>query len=141
MKSRAEDIALALRQQGVRVTNARRLTYEILQEAAEPLSVAQIAALLQHDGTSIDLVTVYRTLETLERCGLVARIDRLNDGWRYATRAKEHHHIIVCSECGGTSPLDVCDLNRIEKNVERSTGFTNIFHSLQFFGTCPDCSR
>lgn len=123
------------------MTHARRATYEALRDSTEPLSVAQIAARLQDCGTSIDLVTVYRTLETLERCALVARIDRLNDGWRYTVRTKEHHHLIVCSACGSTSPLDVCDLNRIEKNLERSTGFTNIFHSLQFFGTCPGCRR
>lgn len=141
MQSRADEIAAALRRKGVRITQARRNIFDVLQGANEPLCAAQIAASLEEKGMAIDLVTVYRTLETLERCGLVARTDRLNDGWRYTVRAREHHHIIVCSACGSTSPLDACDLNRIERNLERSTGFTNIFHSLQFFGTCPDCRK
>ena len=123
------------------MTQARRAVYELLAGSEEPLAVAEISSALQQHGTAIDLVTVYRTLETLERCGLVSRVDRLNDGWRYTTRTKEHHHIIVCSECGSTSPLDVCDLNRMEKSVERSTGFSNICHSLQFYGTCPNCRK
>lgn len=123
------------------MTQARRAVYEILAGSKEPLAAAELSTMLQESGTGIDLVTVYRTLETLERCGLVARADRLQDGWRYSIRAKEHHHIIVCSDCGSTSPLDVCDLNRMEKSVERSTGFSNICHSLQFYGTCPDCRK
>ncbi len=141
MSIRDNHIDRALRQQGVRVTQARRSVYQILAGAEEPLSAAQVNAAIQAGTTPIDLVTVYRTLETLERCGLVTRVDRLDDGWRYGVRAKDHHHIIVCSDCGSKSPLDVCDLNRMEKSVERSTGFTNIGHSLQFYGTCPGCRK
>jgi len=141
MTSRSNDIDAALKAQGVRVTQARRSVYALLQASPEPLSAAQIDAGLRasSEEVSIDLVTVYRTLETLERCTLIARVDRMNDGWRYAVRSQKHHHLIICSECGGTSPLDVCELNRIESALEKRTGFTNICHSLQFYGTCPQC--
>lgn len=128
-----------LREQGVRLTEARCAVYELLSRTSSPLSAAQIDTSLRDAGVVIDLVTVYRTLETLERCALVMRIDRLNDGWRYGVRSKEHSHLITCSECGSTSPLDVCDLARIEGALERRTGYTNISHSLQFYGTCPEC--
>jgi Fe2+ or Zn2+ uptake regulation protein len=139
MSSEQDDIDGALKGQGVRVTHARRSVFALLRGAREPLSAAQIDALLRDAGASIDLVTVYRTLETLERCTLIARVDRMNEGWRYAVRSQEHHHLITCSGCGCTSPLDVCELNRIERALEQTTGFTNICHSLQFYGTCPSC--
>lgn len=141
MRSRSNQIDTTLKQQGIRVTQARRSIYDALQRSSDPLSAAQIDEALQSTGISIDLVTVYRTLDTLERRGLVARVDRPSDGWRYAIRTKNHHHLIVCSECGGASPLDRCELQRIETELTRSTGFSNISHSLQFFGTCPKCQE
>lgn len=135
------DIDQQLREQGVRVTHARRRVYELLSGSEGPLSAAQIDISLRESGMSIDLVTVYRTLETLERCALVVRVDRMSEGWRFAIRSREHSHLITCSECGSISPLDVCDLARIEKALETRTGFTNISHSLQFYGTCPECRR
>lgn len=135
------DIDERLKGQGLRVTSARRAIYMLLHQGPDPMSAAQIVASLHQAAVAIDLVTVYRTLETLERCGLVARVDRMPEGWRYAVRSKHHAHTIVCSDCGGASPLDICDLQRMERSLERATGFTNISHSLQFFGTCPSCRK
>ncbi len=134
-----QEIESALRALGVRVTHARRAVYESLEASSEPLSASEIAARLEGDEGKPDLVTVYRTLEMLERCDLIVRIDRLNEGWRYAIRARSHRHSITCSACGGTSPLDTCELGRMERSLEQSTGFTNVRHSLQFYGTCPKC--
>jgi Fe2+ or Zn2+ uptake regulation protein len=123
----------------MRVTQARRAVFGLLSGTRGPLSASQIDAMLRESGVVIDLVTIYRTIETLERGSLVVRIDRQSDGWRYAIRSREHSHQITCSVCGSTAPLDVCDLARIEQALERRTGFANISHSLQFHGTCPTC--
>jgi Fur family ferric uptake transcriptional regulator len=141
MRSRSSQIDKILKEQGIRVTQARRSIFDALLRSADPLSAAQIDETLQTAGISIDLVTVYRTLDTLERSGLITRIDRPADGWRYAPRSRTHCHSIVCSACGATSPLDRCELERLETQLARSTGFANISHSLQFFGTCPDCQN
>ncbi|MCC7438229.1 MAG: transcriptional repressor [Armatimonadetes bacterium] len=141
MKSRSDELDDILRSQGLRSTSARRSVYVALQSAASPLSAAQIDEALNATGVAIDLVTVYRTLETLERCHLIMRIERMKEGWRYAIRSTEHHHNIVCSVCGSASPLEQCQLSRLERDLEQSTGFSNVRHSLQFFGTCPDCQE
>jgi Fur family ferric uptake transcriptional regulator len=141
MRTRSNDIDRTLRDQGIRVTQARRSVYDSLLHASDPLSAAEIDQALQGAGISIDLVTVYRTLDTLERCGLIVRTDRMNEGWRYMVRSKSHHHSITCSECGSSAPLESCDLKRIEESLGSSTGFANISHSLQFFGTCPRCQH
>lgn len=139
MESDGNQIDRVLKERGVRVTQARRSIYYALNRASEPLSAADVGTLLHDADLAIDLVTVYRTLETLERCGLITRVDRLHDGWRYSVRSKGHHHSIICSECGSASPLASCDLQRIEHGLASSTGFSNISHSLQFYGTCPNC--
>ncbi|MBS1914088.1 MAG: transcriptional repressor [Bacteroidetes bacterium] len=137
----SDPIDSRLREHGLRVTVARRGVYHRLLEASEPQSAAQIEMSLHAAGITIDLVTVYRTLETLERCSLVMRVDRLHEGWRYTVRSRQHNHSIVCSECGSATPLDACGLRRIEQDLELTTGYTNVSHSLQFFGTCPECRK
>lgn len=136
-----DDITSALRSSGIRVTQARRSVYEALQRSREPMAAAEVDAALRLLGLSIDLVTVYRTLDTLERCGLISRVDRLHEGWRYAINARGHHHSITCSECGSSSPLDACDLANVENALARRTGFANVRHSLQFYGLCPKCQE
>jgi len=139
MKSCSDQLDDLHRSQGLRSTSARRNVFVAIQQAASPLSAAQVDAALNSAGTGIDLVTIYRTLETLERCGLIVKTERLKEGWRYAIRTQQHHHNIVCSICGSASPLEQCQLARLERTLAQSTGFSNIRHSLQFFGTCPDC--
>jgi Fe2+ or Zn2+ uptake regulation protein len=139
MSSHDDDIAAALKGQGIRVTQARRSVYQALSASNEPLSASHLDEALRAGGISIDLVTVYRTLDTLERCGLITRVDRLHEGWRYAIRQKEHHHSITCSACGSSAPLEACDLQRIESALAARTGFADVHHSLQFYGVCPQC--
>ncbi len=134
------DIAQALHAQGLRVTEARCSVYAFLEEAHKPLAASQIEEGLRNSGEEFDLVTVYRTIETLERCALVARVDRLREGWRYIVRSRRHGHVITCSECGESAAMATCELERLERSLAETTGYTNICHSLQFFGTCPGCS-
>jgi Fe2+ or Zn2+ uptake regulation protein len=133
------DITKALHAQGLRVTEARCSVYSFLEEAREPLAASQIEEGLRKVGEEFDLVTVYRTIETLERCALVARVDRLREGWRYIVRSRRHGHLITCSECGESTAMATCELERLERSLAEATGYTNIRHSLQFFGTCPEC--
>jgi Fur family transcriptional regulator, ferric uptake regulator len=135
----AFDIELELRSRGLRVTPARRSVVAVLAGASGPLAVAQICESMAQLGTRVDLVTVYRTVEALEQSGIVARNDRVGECWRYEIRSSSHRHTITCSRCGAASPLDGCRLAEIERSLEQATGFRDIHHSLQFYGTCPAC--
>jgi Fe2+ or Zn2+ uptake regulation protein len=135
----SDQIELELRRRGMRITPARRSVIAVLAQSAEPMAVAQISERIAEIGTRVDLVTVYRTVETLEQSGIVARNDRVGECWRYQLRSGSHRHTITCSRCGSSSPLDGCRLAEIERSLEQATGFSDIHHSLQFYGTCPAC--
>src|SRR5205085_207398 len=130
VKRAATNIDLLLKERGLRITQARRGVFAALANAAGPLSAAQIRELALVSGGRFDLVTAYRTLETLERCGLVVPVERGDDGWRYALTDRAHHHSIVCSACGSAAPLEHCALESLQKSLEQATGYSNIRHSL-----------
>ena len=52
----------------------------------------------------IDLVTLYRTLASFEKNKLVKRVDLHKDAIYYELNL-EHHHHIVCVECGKVDDL------------------------------------
>jgi Fur family peroxide stress response transcriptional regulator len=47
---------------------------------------------------TISLDTVYRTLATFERCGLVVKVQFLEDRLRFDTNLEAHHHLF-CTDC------------------------------------------
>lgn len=81
------------------------------------------------------MVTVYRTLDLLSELGLVRRLD-LGDGPRYEL-AEDHHHHLVCEDCGSVSEFQQCPLNL--DNLPAMDGFEVRAHSLEVYGRCSDC--
>ena len=81
-------------------------------------------------------MTVYRTLDLLSGLGLVRRLD-LGGGPRYEL-AEDHHHHLICEECGEITefercPMDRCGLPDVARDFEVRA------HSLELYGTCSDC--
>jgi Fe2+ or Zn2+ uptake regulation protein len=54
-----------------------------------------------------------------------------------------HRHRVVCRDCGRIEsfPAMACDLSGLEADIRRRCGFKVTEHSLEFFGSCPDCRR
>ena len=88
----------------------------------------------------VDKVTVYRCLDTFHETGIVRRCDFGNGPVRfeYQGAGAMHHHHIICRKCRKVKNLQRCLVENIEAFLSRS-GYTNITHSLEFFGTCSEC--
>jgi len=110
---------------------------ELLVEAQTPLSAEDTFAQLPK-GTC-DLVTVYRSLDQLERSGILQLGVRENGTKVYClSHGHDHHHHLTCRACGRTERVDVCMVDELEK-VGRSLGYTKLSHVMELFGNCPDC--
>lgn len=128
----------ALRQARLRVTGPRRAILHHLMTYHGPFSADELYAQLRNK--KIDRVTVYRCLATMEKAGLVRRCDFGDDKWRYefAADPHHHHHHIICKRCRRVEILDACVPATLIELVA-SRGYTNITHSLEFFGVCRQC--
>jgi Fur family ferric uptake transcriptional regulator len=88
----------------------------------------------------LDLVTVYRTLTSLEELGIVNRITLNDSVARYElVHEHDHHHHVQCTACQKIEIFHDCTVGRLEKRVTM-LGYTKVKHSLEFFGLCPTCS-
>ena len=88
---------------------------------------------------SADYSSVFRAVATLEREGLIDRID-LGDGQaRYELREHHHEHI-RCDNCGRIEVVTGCLLDDVAGVVQKQTGFKVTSHNLVLGGLCRECA-
>ncbi len=127
-----------LRAAHLKVTQPRLALLNELGRGHGPFSPEELYAKL--DPTLCDLVTVYRSLNAFEEKGLVRKCVFGDGRMRYEIQeGGHHHHHLVCRRCGKVKELPTCALDALETSFKES-GYSNISHSLEFFGTCPTCS-
>jgi Fur family ferric uptake transcriptional regulator len=56
-------------------------------------------------------------------------------------RPSEHHHHLICSDCGAVEDFTDCDLSKLEQRLSRETSFDIEGHLLEFTGRCRDCRK
>jgi len=118
------------------------LIFKALHAAKRPLSVETLAHILRGKA---DKVTIYRTLESFVQAGLVIKVSLHRDREYYelAPIGGEHHHHLVCNDCGSVEDVHVPEPKDFEKNIlKQSRQFKSITsHSLEFFGICRFCEQ
>ncbi len=124
---------------GIRPTRQRRAVAAVMQSFEDFRSAQDIHDLLRHGGDTVGLSTVYRTLQSLADGGEVDVL-RSEDGEALYRRCSErHHHHLVCRACGRTVEVEGPAVERWADSVAAQHGFGQVSHTLEIFGTCPDC--
>ncbi len=126
-----------LKQVGLKVTSPRRVVLHYLERQRFPVTAPDIIEALQE----LDSVTIYRTLQTFERAGIVAVVELGKRARAYELNRDDDHHHITCVVCGHIEDVHVCPLQHVESMViSSSRDFTELAsHSLEFRGVCKDC--
>ncbi len=124
-----------------RRTTRQRAAVEALLEQVDDFSSAQdLHGRLRDSGQHVGLATVYRTLQAMESDGDVDML-RTDEGEAiYRRCSRGHHHHLVCRSCGRTVEVEGPAVERWSESVAAEHGFTDVVHTLEIFGTCPDCS-
>lgn len=133
------DILKKLRSKGYRITSQRE---KILKEIYEhPLTVDEIFASLKKKKIRLDLASVYRTLQLFTKNTIVQEVQFGDGKKRYElVNEKNHHHHIVCNNCGTVENVILPNEERLIKTIAESSQFQIVKHTLEFFGLCAKCS-
>jgi Fur family ferric uptake transcriptional regulator len=125
-----------LEEAGYRSGAARREVVDLL--ADEPCAVTALE--IDRRLESVGRASVYRTLDQLERLHLVQRVEIGGDAAGYErVDPEQHHHHLVCEECGRLSPFADPALERAIEAVSRAAEFEIAAHDVVLRGRCPDC--
>jgi Fur family ferric uptake transcriptional regulator len=130
-----------LREQGLPVTQQREQIADVVFATDGHLSVEDIEEKLRDRGERIGKATIYRTLETLVKSGLVAEHD-FGEGFKryehlFGQKGVRQH--LVCSECGKVKEIDDPELLRLQQRIARDQDFEPARYRLQMYGLCADC--
>ncbi|MEI7709157.1 MAG: Fur family transcriptional regulator [bacterium] len=133
-----KDFKKILKDAGLKSTIPRLAILKILSELKNPMTAQEI-----HKKTKgVDLVTLYRTLASFEEKQLVKKVNLQKDSVYYELNIDHHHHI-VCTDCGTMEDFELCDMDRLTKKiVAKASNFKNIKeHVLELFGICNACAK
>ena len=137
----AESVLDALRNEGMRITKSRRNILDVLFETAKPLSLQEIQDLASAKGEAPDYATVFRMMTLLESLHIVHKVNLQRSCSFYELHdPSKHYDHIVCRDCGKVVVIDVpCPLGEAQRMIAERYGFSSLTHSLEFFGSCPEC--
>lgn len=132
-----EEFKVILNSRSQRITVPRLQILSILKANHKPLTISEIHYKLKNQKT--DLATVYRTINLFTMNNIVHEIDFKDEFKRYElVYDRHHHHHIVCKKCKNVENVEACVLEELEKFLNKK-GYTEISHSLEFFGVCERC--
>jgi Fe2+ or Zn2+ uptake regulation protein len=129
------------RNAGLRRTNALERLIATLAASGRPMTLAELAA-APGLADQCDKATVFRLLQRLDAKAIVRRLG-LHERSAYFTLLipGRHQDYLICTGCGSIESVNApCPVHELEEEIRATTGFRNLYHELEFFGTCPKCS-
>lgn len=130
---------------GHRRGGARRALLELLDGQECALTAVEIEDALRAQGKSrrvVSRASVYRILDELEQVGLVQRVETGQAMVRYerVCEREEHHHHLVCDECGVVMPFSDAGLERAISKLSERVPLAVSEHEIVLHGACHDCA-
>ena len=130
-----------IRGAGLRRGGARRAVVDFLAAQDCCRSAQEIHDGIASAGGAVGVASVYRALDTLVELRLVQRVD-IGDGiarFEPAREGHDHHHHLVCDDCGKVEPFTDDTLERALERAAGRLGYAMEQHEVVLHGACDDC--
>ena len=138
-----EDLFLKrLRQRGFRLTPQREMVLRVLHQMGRPATADEIFARVAEKSASVELSTVYRSLDLMLEMHMVTLIEPDDKQRLYELQGGESDHLhLVCRGCGKIIGVALEDLQPLVSALGASTQFSIDLNNLTIPGLCADCAR
>ena len=136
--ARYERIVAGIRASHGRITVARRAIIVTLLRAASHVTAEDVAAVVAGDYPDVHLSTVYRTLEALERLGVIDHV-HLGHGRAVYHLSDDPHQHLVCEGCAMVIEVPDDTFATLTVQLEGEFGFTIRPHHFALLGRCAFC--
>jgi Fur family transcriptional regulator, ferric uptake regulator len=126
-----------LHERGLRMTPQRQLVLDAVREL-DHATPEQICQHVRRTAPTVNITTVYRTLELLEKLNLVRHTHLGHGAPSYSVDQHEHVHL-VCHHCGRVDEVPCQLLDGLSETLRAELGFQLDATHLALSGTCRDC--
>jgi Fur family transcriptional regulator, ferric uptake regulator len=127
-----------LHRRGMRMTPQRQLVLDALLEL-EHATPEQVCQQVQRSTPSVNITTVYRTLELLENLGIVRHTHLGHGAPNYSVHEHDHVHL-VCHRCGRVIEAPRETMEPLRGTLRADYGFVVDVSHLALSGHCRDCA-
>jgi Fur family transcriptional regulator, ferric uptake regulator len=127
-----------LKNAGYKLTPRRKAMLQIFARRDKHLSAEEVWIELGKKFRRCGLPGVYRNLESLTECGILASIRRPDRKKHYGlckAEHQKHHHHITCIKCGKVEEIEACAI----KEGKSIKGYKVVSHFMQVDGICSAC--
>ena len=127
-----------LRESGHRLTPQREMVLAAV-DRLEHATPDEVYAEVRRHSDSINLSTVYRTLELLDELGLIRHAHLSDRAPTYHSASGHEHAHLVCRRCRTVISVDREEAEGALGALAAKHGFEPDYGHLTVFGTCADC--
>jgi len=128
-----------LRARGYRLTAQRELVLNAVRELGHS-TPDEITAQVRAESPSLNISTVYRTLDLLEELGLVTHTHLGHGSPTYHAADDSDHLHLVCRVCGEVSEVDAAVASSLVGSLRASHGFEVDVTHVAVQGRCAECA-
>jgi Fur family ferric uptake transcriptional regulator len=126
---------------GLRVTNQRSLILEVIRHGEGHLDADEIYRRARQKKPRLSLSTVYRTLQTLKKLGLIEEIHFDESHHHYELKPAIEHHHLVCLNCGRVIEFKYPLARLVKRDVLEARDFEIVGSEVRLTGYCQECQR
>ena len=130
-----------LRERGFRLTPQREMILSVLHDIEELATAEEIYSRVQSLSSSVDISTVYRTLDLLQEFDLVSCVDPGDSQRRYEFLGIHGTHLhLVCQACGQVTGADLEVAQAFGERLKAEYEFQATLDHLSIPGLCQACA-
>ena len=128
-----------LKREGMKSTRHRNAILLFLEQSEQPITAEELYISLREKTASINLSTVYRTLDIFVSKNLVLK-STMDDGKaRYELNHHEHKHHLFCVGCHKVISIEDCPMGELQEILKKKIDFDVTGHKLEIYGYCHNC--
>lgn len=127
-----------LRARGYRVTPQRQLVLEAIA-MLDHATPEEIAERVQQTARGVNISTIYRTLELLDKLGLVTHTHLRHGAPTYHLASDANHVHLVCQDCERVTEISPDAIRALVVALDEAQGFETDVTHLTVFGRCAQC--
>jgi Fur family transcriptional regulator, ferric uptake regulator len=133
-------LADMLRSRGLRLTAQRQLILQAVHTLGHA-TPEQVHAAVNEVAAGVNITTIYRTLELLERLGLVTHTHLSHGSPTYHSTGHDQHVHLVCRSCGTVGEVDPELVRPLADRLAGEQGFQVDIGHVALFGVCAGCGE
>ena len=129
-----------LKRKGYRMTPQRQAIVAEVMSARGHINAPAVAARVQAIMPGVTPSTIYRTLDMLERVGIIAH-SHLERGAEYHRAGESGHVHLTCARCGAEDDLSLDEAESLERLITKHRGFRPDLTHFAISGVCRSCQE